>query len=288
MISIIIPAHNEARVIGRCLGALLDEAPPGELEVIVVCNGCRDRTAEVARSFGDAVTVIETDVPSKANALNLGDRAASGFPRIYLDADIVLSLEAIRQTAAALREPGVLTAAPLMNVDVRDRPWSVRAFYQVWLSLPYCREGMVGSGVYALSEEGRRRFEEFPRATADDLFVRLHFAASERRTVTSCTFTITPPRTLGGVIDIKTRAQFGNEELKRLFPHIWRNENARHGQPLLRLALRPLSWPALAVYTFVKFAVRYRAWKRLQRGEISKWERDESSREAAPEHVSSA
>src|SRR4029453_13779336 len=95
MTSIIIPAHNEESVIRRGLHAVLDGAAPGELEVIVVCNGCSDATADVAREFGIAVRVIETDVPSKSNALNLGDAAATRFPRFYLEADGTLDLPPI-------------------------------------------------------------------------------------------------------------------------------------------------------------------------------------------------
>jgi glycosyltransferase involved in cell wall biosynthesis len=52
MISIIIPAHNESSVIARTLKAMTDGAKPGELDVIVVCNGCSDDTAVVAGRFG--------------------------------------------------------------------------------------------------------------------------------------------------------------------------------------------------------------------------------------------
>ena len=73
MISVIIPAHNEGSVIARTLQAMTDGAEPGELDVIVVCNGCSDNTSAVARRFGAPVRVVETDVASKTHALNLGD-----------------------------------------------------------------------------------------------------------------------------------------------------------------------------------------------------------------------
>ena len=57
-ISVVIPAHDEEAVVGRCLAALLDGARPGELDVVVVCNGCTDATADIARGFGRGVRVV--------------------------------------------------------------------------------------------------------------------------------------------------------------------------------------------------------------------------------------
>ena len=112
MISIIIPAHNESAVIARTLKAVTDGAEPGEFEVLVVCNGCTDETASIARSFGSSVRVIETGVSSKTHALNLGDEASQGYPRIYLDADILLEIDAVRRLAARLESGQVLAVAP--------------------------------------------------------------------------------------------------------------------------------------------------------------------------------
>jgi glycosyltransferase involved in cell wall biosynthesis len=80
MTSIVIPAHNESRVIERCLTSILTDARPNEFEIVVVCNGCTDDTAERARGFGDRVRVIETPIGSKIHALNLGDQHVSRFP----------------------------------------------------------------------------------------------------------------------------------------------------------------------------------------------------------------
>lgn len=282
MLSIIIPAHNEETVIGRCISAITGRTASGELEVIVACNGCTDNTAEVARAAGEQVTVIETPVASKSNALNLGDQVAGGFPRFYVDADVILPIESIREVTRVLNEGRALAAAPLMQVDLTDRPWTVRVFYKVWVNLPYCRRGMIGSGVYALSEEGRKRFDRFPPVTADDAFVRLHFRPEERMTVETCTFTIRAPRTLSSLIAIKTRSHFGNRELKARFPHLWHNEDSAHGSALSKFLWRPTWWPAIGVYLYVKLASRARAWWRCRFGDHKKWERDETSRQPVP------
>jgi glycosyltransferase involved in cell wall biosynthesis len=279
MSSIIIPAHNESAVIGRCLTALTRDAVPGEFEIIVVCNGCVDRTADVARGFGPQVTVIETPVASKSNALNLGDQAAHRFPRFYVDADVVVTAGAIREVAEVLAGGRALAAAPRMEVDLADRRWAVRAFYRVWMRLPYCRKGMIGSGVYGLSDEGRKRFGEFPAITADDGFARLQFSDQERMTVESCRFTVTPPKTLSGLIAVKTRSHFGNLELKARYPSLWSHEEADHEGALKSLAWRPLWWPALGVYAGVKWMSRLRATWRFRYGDHRKWERDDTSRD---------
>src|SRR5262249_27463479 len=102
MVSIVIPAHNEETTIERCLNRLLGEGSSQSLQVVVVCNGCSDRTPDIARRFGPRVTVLETDVASKVHALNLGDEVAQGFPRFYMDADVAMSPADIRAVARTL------------------------------------------------------------------------------------------------------------------------------------------------------------------------------------------
>jgi glycosyltransferase involved in cell wall biosynthesis len=275
----VIPAHNEAGVIDRCMRTLAAAASPGS--IVVACNGCTDDTAARARAAGgDRVTVIETEVASKSHALNLGDAAASGFPRFYVDADVILTGEAVAEVAAAMaREPGVLAAAPLIEFDLSDRPWAVRAFYEVWSALPYCRNGMIGSGVYALSEAGRARFGKFPDITADDAYVRLQFQPHERMTVQTCRFTVTPPKTLGGVVKIKTRAYFGDYELRARFPELFANKQDGHGRALVGLLKKPGWWARVAVYLYVRMLSRALGYRRFYFGDHRKWERDDSSRQ---------
>jgi glycosyltransferase involved in cell wall biosynthesis len=279
MISVIIPAHNEERVIGRGVAALTGGSAPGELEVIVVCNGCRDRTAEVARGLGECVRVIETDVPSKANALNLGDAAARGFPRFFVDADVVLTLPELRKLANRLAADAcVLAVAPRFQMELAGCSWAVRAFYDINGRLPSAREGIGGSGVYGLSERARQRFERFPAITADDGFVRLQFRPGERETLESCRSIVFAPRTLKDLITIKTRSHYGTAELRRFAPQLWTNRGAGNGAALKRLALRPWLWARLAVYTYVKAMARYRSRQKLRGATPPGWERDETSR----------
>jgi len=280
MISVIIPAHNEGSVIARTLQAMTEGAEPGELDVIVVCNGCSDNTAAVARRFGAPVRVVETDVASKTHALNLGDETANGFPRIYVDADVVISVATIRTLARGLETGNVLAVAPIPNFDLAECSWAVRACYEIRSLLPSAQEGVGGSGVYALSEAGRERFRDFPPVTADDGYVRIQFLENERETVHSAYSIVFPPRTIKNLIATKTRAHYGSFELANLFPRLWKNRGESNHKSLLRLFKRPQLWGKLAVYCLVTTIAKYRAQKRLRDG-TAVWERDKTSRATA-------
>ena len=278
MPSLIIPAHNEELVIGRLLRQLTSGAEPGEFEIVVVCNGCSDDTAGVASGFGQSIRVIETDVASKSHALRLGDQAVASFPRFYVDADVHLSLESVRQVCEALEGGACLAAAPRMRVDLSQSPWLVRSYYEIWMRLPYHLEGMIGSGVYAMSREGRQRFDEFPDIISDDGFARLHFAPSERVIVESASFTITPPASLAGVVHVKRRSQKGLRQLHRRYPELLDNDPRGYSLPLAAILRSPRRWPASLVYLYVIVRTKLSAVWMNYRGDLGTWERDDSSR----------
>jgi hypothetical protein len=80
--SVVIPAHNEAATIGRNLRALR-QGTGTDLDVVVVCNGCTDRTADEARAADPGARVIEIPQPSKVEAVRVGNAATDVFPRIH-------------------------------------------------------------------------------------------------------------------------------------------------------------------------------------------------------------
>ena len=66
--SIVIPARNEATVVGRTLADVF-MAWTRPLEVVVACNGCTDTTVQVANEVGAPVTVLDLPVVGKAGAI---------------------------------------------------------------------------------------------------------------------------------------------------------------------------------------------------------------------------
>jgi glycosyltransferase involved in cell wall biosynthesis len=185
MISVVIAAHNEGAVIADCLDALLpgSKTPGDQPEIIVVANGCTDDTVKRASSRAD-IKVIEILEASKPAALNAGDQLASGFPRIYLDADIVVPQGGLAALAGTLMSPdGPLAAAPKRSLNTVGRPWPVRAYFAINERLPAFQSGLIGRGMIGLSQIGRMRFDVFPNMLADDLFLDSAFTPEEKAIV---------------------------------------------------------------------------------------------------------
>ena len=89
-VSIIIPALNEEKMIGRCLDSLTRLAfARDRFEVLVVDNGSQDRTISIADSFKDRLNLkVLQQAGVRISALrNLGARAAAGDILAFLDAD---------------------------------------------------------------------------------------------------------------------------------------------------------------------------------------------------------
>ncbi|WP_082522706.1 glycosyltransferase family 2 protein [Geodermatophilus sp. Leaf369] len=278
--SVVVPAHDEARVIDRCLGALLEGAAPGEFEVVVVANGCSDDTASRARRHGPDVTVLELPAAGKTGALNAGDDAAVAFPRVYLDADVELGTAAARAVVGELTGDTVQVAGARPTPDLAGCSVWVRAYTRVWAALPVLQDRYVGSGVFAVSAAGHRRLAPFPPVVADDLWARRVFAPAERATA-DVGFTTHPPRGLVDLLRRLVRVRAGNVQLESGSPGV-----ALAGGEGPRGVRGLLATPGVAVgdrlvFVGVSVLVRVAAWVRVRRGRTAVWSRDESSRVAA-------
>lgn len=107
MISFVIPAHNEAALLGDTLRILRVSADElGEpFEIIVVDDASTDATAEIARNAGARVESIERR--QIAAARNAGAQVARGDVMIFVDADTHVPVETLRLAMAALRDGAV-------------------------------------------------------------------------------------------------------------------------------------------------------------------------------------
>lgn len=271
LLSVVIPAHDEARVLPRLLAQLADD----RLEIVVVANGCQDATAEIARAAG--TRVVELAEGSKVAALNAGDEAASVFPRAYVDADVEISAEALLALGARLSRGPELVASPRLRLDLDEVSRPVRAYYAVWELSAFRRRGHIGSGVYALSQEGRARFGQFPQVIGDDRFVQGLFAPAERATV-DAEFVVRPPRTLRALLGRGSRVAAGNRELQRAGLAGHAPSRGRSVRELVgEVASRPTLWGPFLVYAAVQVRTAMLAERKVRAADRV-WDRDETSR----------
>jgi hypothetical protein len=272
----VIPAHNEERVIARTLGRLAAGVSPEQLEVVVVCNGCTDRTAEVARRVAPWARVLEVPKPSKVDAVRVGNAAGTVFPRVHLDADVSISGADVLHLVQPLRG-GVLATAP-QRVLLTDRSSPVvRWFYDVWEQLPQVRTGLFGRGVIALSEEGQRRVDTLPQLMSDDLGISEVFEPAERQVVWTAFAEVRVPGTLRDLLRRRVRVATGNSQATEV--GVRRPESSTTWGTLARLSVRsPGLAPRVPLFILVGALARLQSRRAVRSGDFTTWLRDDSSR----------
>jgi poly-beta-1,6-N-acetyl-D-glucosamine synthase len=118
-VSVIIPAYNEERRVGKCLDSVLALNYPRELlEVIVVDDGSKDGTSKVAEGFASSgVRVFRKENSGKADSMNYGIERATGEIIATLDADSYPEKDALLKMLPLFEseDVGAVTAAVKVN-----------------------------------------------------------------------------------------------------------------------------------------------------------------------------
>lgn len=112
-VSVIVPAHNEARVIAECAKALLAQ-DHANLEIVFVLDRCTDRTLEILRGAVDGdprVKIVENehcpdDWAGKCHAAWVGAKAATGDWLLFSDADVEFAPQLVRASLATASARG--------------------------------------------------------------------------------------------------------------------------------------------------------------------------------------
>lgn len=177
-VSVVIAAYRERRTIRAKLRTLAaQDYPADRLEVIIVCDGSDDGTADEARAAGEQVMpgpgrvrVLELPRGGKPAALNAGAAAARGDVLVFTDARQELNQGAISALCRDLRDPevGVVSGELVLAGGAGSGAyWR----YEAWIRK---NEGTAGSVVGvsgALYAMARRRYVPMPVETIlDDLF----------------------------------------------------------------------------------------------------------------------
>ena len=103
MLSIVIPAHDEAEVVESAVRAAASAAKQTQdpFEVIVVDDASTDSTGAIAEAAG--ARVIKIAARQIAGARNAGAAAARGEMLIFVDADTLVNAAVVRAAVEAMR-----------------------------------------------------------------------------------------------------------------------------------------------------------------------------------------
>lgn len=139
LISVIVPAWNNAGQVGLCIQALLDQSLPREdYEIIIIDNGSRDDTRKVAESYA-SVKVLSEERPGSYVARNTAARTARGRYFAFTDSDCIPDprwLEAARKEFDA-GDFGVLVGPiKLFDEDGPGKGSSVYRNYEALFAFP--------------------------------------------------------------------------------------------------------------------------------------------------------
>lgn len=158
-ISVIIPAHNEEAYLGDTLQSLRGQNFLN-YETIIICNGCADRTEEVARSYANQNTkILFLDKANVSLARNRGADHALGELLLFLDADTCLEQNSLSKIEREFDAESAVATTKTMP-DLPKLKYRLAAAFKNIYNLPWIYQGC--SGVLVCRKEDFHQVGGYP------------------------------------------------------------------------------------------------------------------------------
>jgi cellulose synthase/poly-beta-1,6-N-acetylglucosamine synthase-like glycosyltransferase len=251
LVSVLIPAYNEEKVIAKTVERIL-ESDYRSLEIVVVDDGSQDNTSGVLRGRFDndpRVSLVRVGNGGKAKALNIGLSHAQGDIVVALDADTQFATDTISRLVRWFTDPRVGAVAG--NAKVGNRTNMITR----WQALEYIvaqnleRRALAALGTLtvvpgavgawrrsALTEQGGFRSDTL--AEDQDLTISLQKAGYRVRFDSSAIAYTEAPSTFRGLAKQRFRWAYGT--LQCLWKYRGLTFNPRYGA--LGLVALPQVW----------------------------------------------
>ncbi|MCV3273404.1 glycosyltransferase [Roseobacter sinensis] len=123
---VVVPAHQAADTLGRCLQALIDGGVD-PAQIVVVDDGSTDQSGQIARDLG-AHVIRNDEALRPAKARNAGVAACTSDLVVFVDADVVPHADALPRLLAAFEDPSV--SAAFGSYDTKPEAPSIVSRYR--------------------------------------------------------------------------------------------------------------------------------------------------------------
>jgi glycosyltransferase involved in cell wall biosynthesis len=131
-VSVIIPLHNGAASIERCLAAIDAQRFDGKVEVLVVNNNSKDNGAGLVETLGH--TVLNEPTQGAGAARNCGIKAAKGEFLAFLDADVLIDPNWIDSCVRAIQPKWIDCVQSAIIPDDADQETFMFRFRKKFIS----------------------------------------------------------------------------------------------------------------------------------------------------------
>lgn len=140
-VSVVVPAHNEEKYVKRCIDSIKESAShfKGNVEIIIVCNRCTDRTEEIARDNGAIVLTNEDRCIAKVR--NTGIHAARGKIIVTIDCDNRMTKGTISEIYHLLKCGRYIGGGAPIRFE--------RYSFPLWCNDMMCRISFALTGLYS-------------------------------------------------------------------------------------------------------------------------------------------
>ena len=128
LVSVIVTTKNEERNIVNCLKSILEQAYKN-IEIIVIDNKSTDRTKKIVNDFCYPKIYFFTYGPERSAQRNFGVSKAKGEYILYLDADMIVSKDVIKDCVKKIQNNTDVIALYISEIVMGESFWcKVRRF----------------------------------------------------------------------------------------------------------------------------------------------------------------
>lgn len=221
LISIVVPANNEEKVIGQSIRNFARQTYK-KIELIIVCHNCTDDTYPIAKKVAESVSEIKVKVIDlktreygKGLALNQGLKEATGELLSYFDADGTTNDKFFEETLKYLDSGYDCVQAMILAKNPNDNFWTkIQGYEMLVLAMVFCEgryklglnSGICGTGV-VIKTEIMRTIGGFGNSLVDDLDICMELTKRGYKIAFArdCVVYDEKPRTWSGAFKQRTR-----------------------------------------------------------------------------------